>query len=268
MVFLGAAKQDATPEERRTPMRRADLREHAQIYASARPKIVIDGQRNRVFKSRVGAPDHVVDVDGAAHPLVCEEDLHTFDKLQPVFDDMTYAFAHVALLTGGDAPPARLLDSPHSLRRTVSISGIQKRVIEKKRAIPNALKQQDVLLYLLTESDRNDLDAYAERLGVRPAITQDEPEEPVDDAFDFEEPMDESEDQETPVIVARAVPPLVAAAVPPPLPHLEDGPAAGDDPAADAALAAAIERLARHGDGDGALDVSLLQVDDDDFDDV
>ena len=80
--------------------------------------------------------------------------------------------------------------------------------------------------------------------------------------------MDESEDQETPVIVARAVPPLVAAAVPPPLPHPEDEPAAGDDPAADAALAAAIERLARHGDGDGALDVSLLQVDDDDFDDV
>ena len=106
-------------------MRRADLREHAQIYASARPKIVIDGQRNRVFESRVGAPDHVVDIDGAAHPLVCEEDLHTFDELQPVFDDMTYAFAHVALLAGGDAPPAQLLDSPHSLRRTVSISGIQ-----------------------------------------------------------------------------------------------------------------------------------------------
>ena len=96
---------------------------------------------------------------------------------------------------------------------------------------------------------------------MRPAITQDEPEEPVDDAFDFEEPMDESEDQETPVIVARAVPPLVAAAVPPPLPHLEDGPAAGDDPAADAALAAAIERLARHGDGAGGPRIHATTLD-------
>ena len=100
MVFLGAAKQGATPEERRTPMRLRDLREHAQIYASARPKIVIDGKTNCVFESRVGAPNHVVDVDGAAHPLVCEEDLHAFDELQPVFDDMLYAFARAALARG------------------------------------------------------------------------------------------------------------------------------------------------------------------------
>ena len=53
-------------------------------------------------------------------------------------------------------------------------SELVKRVIEKKRAIPNALKW-DAGRELLTESDRNDLDAYAERLGVRPAITQDEP---------------------------------------------------------------------------------------------
>lgn len=115
-------------------MRLWDLREHAQIYASARPKIVIDGRRNRVFESRVGAPNHVVDINGAAHPLVCEEDVHAFDELQPVFDDMTYAFARVALLTGGNAPPARRLDTPHSLRRTVAISGLKTRELAAAQA--------------------------------------------------------------------------------------------------------------------------------------
>ena len=65
---------------------------------------------------------------------------------------------------------------------------------------------------------------------------------------------------ETPAIVARAVPPRVAAAVPPPLPHPEDGPAAGDDPAADAALAAAIERLARHGSGGPRIHATTLDL--------
>ena len=66
---------------------------------------------------------------------------------------------------------------------------------------------------------------------------------------------------ETPAIVARAVPPRVAAAVPPPLPHPEDEPAAGDDPAADAALAAAIERLARHGGGAGGPRIHATTLD-------
>ncbi|KAK7231718.1 hypothetical protein SO694_00123089 [Aureococcus anophagefferens] len=66
---------------------------------------------------------------------------------------------------------------------------------------------------------------------------------------------------ETPAIVAHAVPPRVAAAVPPPLPHPEDGPAAGDDPAADAALAAAIERLARHGGGAGGPRIHATTLD-------
>ncbi|KAH8047568.1 hypothetical protein JL722_13011 [Aureococcus anophagefferens] len=66
---------------------------------------------------------------------------------------------------------------------------------------------------------------------------------------------------ETPAIVAHAVPPRVAAAVPPPLPHPEDGPAAGDDPAADAALAAAIERLARHGAGAGGPRIHATTLD-------
>jgi hypothetical protein len=121
-----------------------------------------------------GAPDLLLRLADEAPALfrhVAEEAPTSFKAAPEAFERLVSVMPDIV-----DTLPVSVFTTAAMVRalQPTQRSELVKRIIEKKRAIPTALKYYAVR-ELLTESDRNDLDAYAlarsQRLGTRPAIT-------------------------------------------------------------------------------------------------